>query len=191
MACVTEKTILWSSPLIKVAMCWYWRAICISSGNLPAPYIWPVLMTTHFHNCTIHITMIRYNLLPTYSTSLHISDWDVDQPYFYSFPKIHKINNPRRQMVSACSYPTKHILEFLHRFFQLLVSSLPSFIKDTTHALVTFDSLQLTHGKTYRLFILNVCSLRTPIPNVDGIRALQFFWDQRSVLSPPCPPQFG
>lgn len=54
-------------------------------------------------------------------------------------------------------------------FIQPLVSSLLSFFKDTARAFVISDYLQLTHDKTYRLFLLDVCSLYTSVPHADGL----------------------
>ncbi|BFZ15785.1 hypothetical protein BsWGS_18824 [Bradybaena similaris] len=56
---------------------------------------------------------------------------------------------------------------------------LPSFIKDTNHALSLFDSTRLLPGQPYHLFLLDVCSLYTSIPHSDGLNALQFFLDRR------------
>ena len=54
------------------------------------------------------------------------------QPTFYLLPQIHKINNPGRPIVSACSCLTEHISEYLDVFLQPLVQSLPTFLKDST-----------------------------------------------------------
>ena len=51
-------------------------------------------------------------------------------------------------------------------------------MKDTKHALTIFSSVQLSSDRTYRLFLLDVCSLYTSIPRADGLRALQFFLDK-------------
>uniref|UniRef100_A0A0B7BLE8 Reverse transcriptase domain-containing protein n=1 Tax=Arion vulgaris TaxID=1028688 RepID=A0A0B7BLE8_9EUPU len=104
---------------------------------------------------------------------------NLGNPCLYLLPKIHKPNNPGRPIVSACSCPTESISAFLDGIFRPLVETLPSFLKDTTHALSTFLSTSLLPGRTYRLFLLDVCSLYTSIPHRDGLAALQFFLDQR------------
>ena len=58
---------------------------------------------------------------------------------FYLLPKIHKPGNPGRPIVSACSCPTTQISEFLDKIFQPLVQELPTYIKDTNHALQLFN----------------------------------------------------
>ena len=65
------------------------------------------------------------------------------------------------------------------------MQTLPSYVKDTNHALNIFSSLSLSPDKTYHLFLLDVVSLYTSIPHADGLAALSFFLDQRSDLSIP------
>ena len=104
---------------------------------------------------------------------------------FYLLPKIHKANNPGRPIVSACSCPTEHISTYLDYIFQPIVKNLPTYIKDTTHAL---HLLQQANTKQYHptfLFTLDVVSLYTSIPHSDGLRALQHFLDQRPIQDPP------
>ena len=59
---------------------------------------------------------------------------------FYILPKIHKAKIPGRPIVSACNCPTGRIPSFLDDSMQPLVHSLPSYIKDTTDALQTFQN---------------------------------------------------
>ena len=54
---------------------------------------------------------------------------------FYLKPKIHKPNNPGRPIISACSCPTELISSFLDKKMAPFVKSLPTYIKDTNHAL--------------------------------------------------------
>ena len=65
-------------------------------------------------------------------------------PTFYLLPKIHKFNNPGRPIVSACSCPTEHISECLDAVLQPLVQSLPTYIKDSTHALNFIEDINQT-----------------------------------------------
>jgi hypothetical protein len=53
----------------------------------------------------------------------------------YFFPKIHKLDNPGRPIVSVCGCPTELVSSFLDRIMATLVMDLPSYIKDTNHAL--------------------------------------------------------
>ena len=59
-------------------------------------------------------------------------------PVIYFLPKIHKPDNPARPIVSACSCPTELISSFLDGVMFPLVKMLPSYIKDTKHALQIF-----------------------------------------------------
>ena len=56
----------------------------------------------------------------------------------YFKPKIHKPNNPGRPIVSACSCPTELISSYLDKVMTPIVKSLPSYIKDSNHALEIF-----------------------------------------------------
>ena len=56
----------------------------------------------------------------------------------YFKPKIHKPNNPGRPIVSAYSCRTELISQYLDQIMSPFVKSLPSYIKDTNHALKTF-----------------------------------------------------
>ena len=63
---------------------------------------------------------------------------------FYLLPKIHKFNNPGRPIVSACSCPTEYISEYLDAVLQPLVQSLPTYIKDSIHALNLIEDINQT-----------------------------------------------
>ena len=65
-------------------------------------------------------------------------------PVIYFLPKIHKPDNPGRPIVSACSCPTELISSVLDGVMFLLVKTLPSYIKDTKHALQIFDQIRLS-----------------------------------------------
>ena len=51
---------------------------------------------------------------------------------FYLLPKIHKVNNPGRPIVSANGHPTEKISEFVDFHLRPHVEALPSHLKDTT-----------------------------------------------------------
>ena len=106
-------------------------------------------------------------------------------PCFYIIPKIHKPNNPGRPIVSACNCPTENISAYLDTILQPLVQSLPTFVKDSTHALNLIDAAkQGSHTPQY-LFTLDVTSLYTSIPHTDGLKALAFFLNKRPSCDPP------
>ena len=97
---------------------------------------------------------------------------------FYLLPKIHKVGNPGRPIVSACSCPTEHISSFLHDIFIPIVENLPTYIKDTTHALNILEFFE-PENSDFRLFTMDVTALYTSIPNNDAIIALKHFLDRR------------
>eukprot|EP00794_Sanderia_malayensis_P002349 gene2348-2705_t len=103
---------------------------------------------------------------------------------FYMLPKIHKVNNPGRPIVSAVSCPSSQIATFLDAIFTPLVQQLPSFVKDSSDALRIFDAFRFTTEHRY-LFTMDVKSLYTVIPNADGLIALKHFLDRRSSQDPP------
>ena len=101
----------------------------------------------------------------------------------YFLPKIHKPNNPGRPIVSACSCPTELISSYLDKIMAPIVKTLPSYIKDSQHALEIFrDFSFLDQNKL--IFTMDITSLYTVIPNDEGLRALKHFSDQRTVKEP-------
>ena len=54
---------------------------------------------------------------------------------FYMLPKIHKVGNLGRPIVSTCNCPTELISSYVDDVLQPIVSQLPSFCKDSTDAL--------------------------------------------------------
>ena len=59
-----------------------------------------------------------------------------------------------------------------------LVKDLPSYIKDTKHALQIFQNIRINNTHKF-IFTMDVKSLYTIIPHHDGLRALKFFVDKR------------
>ena len=97
-----------------------------------------------------------------------------DQPRtlkFYMLPKIHKPDNPGRPIVSACNCPTSNISAYLDSVMAPLVKQLPTYVKDSSHALQILESFSYTGSHRY-LFTMDVRSLYTVIPNNDGLQAL-------------------
>ncbi len=54
---------------------------------------------------------------------------------FNMLPKINKLNNPDRPIVSVVSYPTSQIAFFLDNIFTPINQNLPTFVKDSSHTL--------------------------------------------------------
>ena len=119
--------------------------------------------------------------LPDTATNLIINTPRTSCIYF--LPKIHKPNNPGRPIISACSCPTELISSYLDRIMTPIVKSLPSYIKDSTHALQIFRDFNFS-GQDKLIFTMDITSLYTVIPNSEGLQALKHFFDQRTVKEP-------
>ena len=63
------------------------------------------------------------------------------------------------------------------------VKSLPTYIKDTNHALNILKQFSFP-GNNKFLFTMDITSLYTVIPNNEGLLALKYFFDQRTVEEP-------
>ena len=90
---------------------------------------------------------------------------------FYLKPKIRKPNNPGRPIISACSCPTELISSFLDKKMAPFIKSLPTYIKDTNHALNILKQFSFP-GNNKFLFNTDITSLYTVIPNNEGLLAL-------------------
>ena len=96
---------------------------------------------------------------------------------------VHKPNNPGRPIVSACSCPTELISSYLDKIMAPIVKTLPSYIKDSQHALEIFRDFSFL-GQNKLIFTIDIPSLYTVIPNDEGLRALKHFFDLRTVKEP-------
>ena len=99
----------------------------------------------------------------------------------YFLPKIHKPNNPGRPIVSACSCPTELISSYLDKIMAPIVKTLPSYIKDSQHALEIFRDFSFL-GQNKVILTMDITSLYTVIRN--GLQALKHFFDHRTVKEP-------
>lgn len=99
---------------------------------------------------------------------------------------MYKPNYPGQPIVSACSCPTENSSTFLDEVMSSLVRCLPTYVKDTNHALHIFDSFRFDNSdlEQYLLFIMDVKSLYTVIPNNCGLQALTYFLETRNVKVP-------
>ena len=99
---------------------------------------------------------------------------------------MYKPNYPGRPIVSAYSCPTENSSTFLDEVMSSLVRCLPTYVKDTNHALHIFDSFRFDNSdlEQYLLFIMDVKSLYTVIPNNYGLQALTYFLETRNVKVP-------
>jgi len=98
------------------------------------------LMKGKAADCQILLRMIWVNcrqLLPISSSA---------------FLEIHKPNNPGRPIVSACSCPTEPISSYLDKIMAPIVRSLPSYVKDSQHALQIVFSCDFRSEETCNFF---------------------------------------
>ena len=126
---------------------------------------------------TINDLIVKQEL-PATATNLVITT-----PSIYFLPKIHKPNNPGRSIVSACSCPTELISSYLDKIMAPIVRSLPSYVKDSQHALQIFGDFSFL-GEDKLIFTMDITSLYTVIPNCEGLLALKHFFDLRTVKKP-------
>lgn len=140
-----------------------------------------------------------YKKLPTDATSLHVElvNNAIEQlknrnlisekianglkvsnprtPLFYLLPKIHKENNPGRPVVSSINCHTESISQFVDYHLQPLAKQLPSYVQDTTDFLRKLNDLPKHLPKGATLVTMDVKSLYTNIPNVEGIEAVKSY----------------
>ena len=98
---------------------------------------------------------------------------------FYTRPKIHKVNNPGRPIVSSNNHPTERISQFVDFHLKPLVCTIPSYVKDTTDFLNKLTAIDNLPDNAL-LVSLDVTSLYTNIPHNEGIDACRFFLQKRT-----------
>ena len=95
---------------------------------------------------------------------------------FYLFPKIHKVDNPERTIVSKINRLTVVISQYLDGIYFPLVTKLPTFVKDTSDVICLCKDIKFTDDYLYRyLFTMDICSLCTNIPTAEGLAALKYY----------------
>ena len=105
-------------------------------------------------------------------------------PSFHLLPKIHKPGNPGRPIVASFNSPTERISAFVDANLKSLVSSLPSYIKDSYDFLEKLRSLPSPLPTNTILVTIDAVSLYTNIPENLGIEALEYFLNQRPQHTP-------
>ena len=97
---------------------------------------------------------------------------------FYLLPKIHKKGCPGRPVFSGCNTPTERISEFVDHHLKPLVSSIPSFVKDTNdflHKLLDMETLP--EGAI--LVTLAAVGLYPHIPHAESLEAIRHALNER------------
>ena len=101
----------------------------------------------------------------------------VDNPKccnFYMSPKIHKVGNPGRPVLSSCSCLTTLISKYLSDLLKPIVINLESFVKDNNHALKLMKNFSFQEKNAF-LFIMDVRGLYTNIPNDYELYPMKYF----------------
>jgi hypothetical protein len=117
-------------------------------------------------------------------------------PILY-FPTVLLVSHPFTYFLKSTNRTTQAVLLSLLALVPLntsliswtvlkpIVSSLPTYIKDTNHALHLFSNFSLIPSHSYLLFVLDVSSLYTSIPHADDLKALKHYLVQRINSSIP------
>lgn len=111
---------------------------------------------------------------------------------FYILPKLHKEvwpdpeMPPGRPIISDVGSVSRQCASFIDYFLSPIAQSLPSYIRDSSHAIACLNDIQVTPSTI--LFTLDVTALYTNVPIEGGIEAvarafLQFKDDRRPDLS--------
>lgn len=89
--------------------------------------------------------------------------------------KVHKDMEkpPGRPIIAGIDSLTSNLGSYIDHFLQRLVTSLPSYIKDSGHALEILSAY--TWEKGYRWLSLDVASLYTSIQHEFGLRAIKYY----------------
>ncbi|XP_073413499.1 uncharacterized protein [Dendrobates tinctorius] len=105
-------------------------------------------------------------------------------PTFYISPKLHKnpMDPPGRPIVAGNEGLCEIISNIVDYFLKPIVSTLPSFIKDTTSALQCIDQLHLERNMI--MVTADVEALYTSIRHSDGLAATKWFLNTSNISSP-------
>jgi len=126
-----------------------------------------------------HMTQIKKVVIDMYNAEYiddkckeYLCEFTPRTARFYLLPKIHKniIPPPGRPIISANNCPTERISQFVDYFINPLVPEIKSYIKDTTDFVTKIHNIRDIPNNTL-LVTLDVSSLYTNIPNLEGIRA--------------------
>lgn len=107
-------------------------------------------------------------------------------PVLYTLPKIHKQFTdipPGRPIVASIGSLTENISAFVDYFLQPLVTSLPSYVKDSMEFLKMIQTIEIQEEQCY-LVTMDIESLYTNVPFEGGLKATEFFLNQRSDSTP-------
>ena len=100
-------------------------------------------------------------------------------------PKIHKTNIPLRTIVNGRHHPTEKMAEVVEQELREHVTSLPSYIKDTTDFLKKVSQIPQPLPIDTMLFCFDVVALYPSVPRVEARKAIENALNRRSNQSIP------
>ncbi|KAJ8018537.1 hypothetical protein HOLleu_43420 [Holothuria leucospilota] len=108
----------------------------------------------------------------------NVTDW-------VTYAKEHNISPPGRPIVSCRGTLTEHLSAFVDSFLQPLLPKIRSYIKDTTQFLQKLSEIEtVSLSNDCLLVTLDVSSLYTNIPHLDGIKACESFLVGENIARP-------
>ena len=93
-------------------------------------------------------------------------------PIFYMLPKIHKVNNPGRPVVSSVTSHTEKLSAYVDEFLRPLARKLQSYIRDTSDFITQLRVLGQLPARCY-LATLDVSSLYTNVDIDEGLTIVE------------------
>ena len=144
----------------------------------------PTKTHTGLVNSAIDTLQRREYLKDKLAEGLKVSE--VRTPLFYLLPKIHKVGNPGRPVVSSIQSHTSKISEFVDYHLQPIVQQTSSYVKDTNDFITKLETCADSIDDKTILVTMDVKSLYTNIPNEEGIGAVREFLSKagKSLLIP-------
>ena len=92
-------------------------------------------------------------------------------PTLYPQPEIHKSGNPGSLIIFGCDGPTVRLSKYTDHFLKPLVSNISSYVKDSPDFLSLLFKYNHNLPTNIILLTIDVKSLYTNIPHVEGIKA--------------------
>ena len=109
-------------------------------------------------------------------------------PEFYTLTKIHKPTPVGRPIISGCDGPTERISAFVDFLLQPIARVQPSYLKDTTDFINFVEKTKLPCNTI--LVSMEVTSLYTNIPQVEGINTVCEAYEEFHLGNPPLPTRY-
>ncbi|CAJ0929381.1 unnamed protein product, partial [Ranitomeya imitator] len=103
-------------------------------------------------------------------------------PTFYALPKVHKGLSPLkgRPIVSGVGSLSQNVGIYIDNILRLFVTSLPSYVRDTSDLLQKVDGVVVEQGTI--LGSIDVEALYSSIPHSMGLKALEYYLRTRAVF---------